>query len=1105
MNRSAAIVLAAAIALASPGSWAQSARRITVPMLERGPELRGDLSDPAWSQAAVADGFVQIDTGARPGTATRALLLADAEYLYVGFDCEEPLTGQMVLETSGTDGPVAGDDCVGVVIDPPNGDTWAYEVLANSGGVTADALHAPAGTDRAWNSGTRARAQVGEGRWCCELAVPFAALGGPARPGETWGLNLTRTRRAAGERAGGEELSAWVQAPAGFDDPTACGDALFLAPGGPVGLTVLSRGALSADAADPAMNAFAVSWRNHGAQAVQVQIEVSGAGEPAVAVASVPPGGSATLRAVYPVPTTGRPVYAFAVSVDGAGVYRSELQAVEPVYRGPRTWQVPDPLFAELLSDQPAGLAREGALIWGHLNDVALLRETARRFAVRYSEDEAYQIHAQHKLIFIGHAVIRDLATDSPWTRWRVRNAPTPAARFAAAPWVLDPAAIEADLAQVEEVFAGPHPLVFGIFAGDEVDDYALKQGATLMARPGEYAYIVQADAQVRERFGGGRFGIPAGTVERDPDPYKWIAFRRWCNEVMRERNRRLAEIVRRHAPHMPIISVDGGGELLPLEFSRQAEMFDIFTNQHASRGEPWRCTLGYITKVIADLTGKEVWPCAHVENYGVALTPEEVLEELSQVLRNGGSGLHLYLPDTANANRMVGDTRNCYFGSPRRWHTIMNVVDLLRTLPRPDYPDYDRTAIVFNDDTLMAAPYDADRPWNRQTEACYTMLGPVARSWFRFIDAAQVQEWDDLRARFDIIYLPCARYQRPAVVDRLEGFVRAGGTLVCADPLAFETDLVANDTTARREAIFGVTVGEAIGAASLRFPDDLAPTPLALTAEAYALQPAEGVEVLARYDNGSPAVTAHRLGAGRAILFGSNPFSLAAVRDEAWREFFAAWVARMGAPTGLDIWRLKLPDSLIWREPEPPGVCLTNNSVIWREERPHSHLNRDTGGSYSFSVAPDAMPDAAGAGQAIEFPAGHLTDRRQAIRARKIGTYRAAPYALPASRWMASWQTTEPVSVTFDLGAPYLLRELRLWFCDDLPQVTAQGSADGEAWHAAGRAAARQAGEDVLEEFLALDLPEACRYLRVSFAAREPGRRMTLVEAEVWGEAAAQ
>jgi len=379
-------------------------------------------------------------------------------------------------------------------------------------------------------------------------------------------------------------------------------------------------------------------------------------------------------------------------------------------------------------------------------------------------------------------------------------------------------------------------------------------------------------------------------------------------------------------------------------------------------------------------------------------------------------------------------------------------------------------------------------------------MLGPVAGSWFRFIDCAQLLNWPDLAERFDTIYLPCARYQRPEVVDRLGEFARQGGTLICADPQAFETDTIGNDTTARRAELFGVTVGDKLSATALSPADASLGAALPLTAEAYHLTPDANTRVLATFDDGSPAMTSHTVGDGRAILFASNPFSLAAVADEQWRSFFASWVEGLGAPTSLDIWRFQFPDSLIWGEPDAPGLCLTNNSVLWQDEVPRVHLNHDSAGSYTCSVAPDAMPDAPADGGAVAFADGHLTDRRQAIRSRKTEQTRGAPYALPASRWMVSWETPEAVTVTFDLSREYALREFRLWFCDALPEVELEVSADGREWQTAGQIDAVTAGEDVLDASVEFTAPGSWRYVRASFAAREPGQLLTLIEAEIWG-----
>jgi len=415
--------------------------------------------------------------------------------------------------------------------------------------------------------------------------------------------------------------------------------------------------------------------------------------------------------------------------------------------------------------------------------------------------------------------------------------------------------------------------------------------------------------------------------------------------------------------------------------------------------------------------------------------------------------------------------------------------------------PAAGRTAIVSNDDTLCAEPYDSPRPYSEQTESCYTFLGPIARSWFQFIDCAQVRSWTDLRRRFDLIWLPTARYQSPEVVARLRAFVEQGGTLVCADPQAFGNDTLGNDTSAAREALFGVKVGEMVERKQLRPVAAALGKSLPLSSETYALAPLPGTEVLAAYEDGSPALTSCRRGRGRALLFGSNPLSFAALQDEGWRRFFVAWRQQLGMSGPLSIWRFRLPDSLIAPEPALPGVCLTNNHVLWRNEEPLTRHNRDLGGGYTLSPAPDAAPDAAARDGLIPFAAGHLTDRRTAIKSRKTAGRRSAPYALPASRWLVSWDTTAPVAVTFDLTSPQALTELRLWVCDVLPGFEVSGSDDGQTWRRLGEAPGKTAGDDVLELHVPLAAGAPVRYLRVSVPARQAGEKLTLVEAEVWGK----
>ena len=790
-----------------------------------------------------------------------------------------------------------------------------------------------------------------------------------------------------------------------------------------------------------------------------------------------------------------------------------------------RSWVVPDPLYEELLTDEPPGLRSQGSIIWQHILDVPVGRAAGVRFATRYVSDDVYRDHARAGLHLVASRPGKtdDLEAAKRWKLTMIPVGPIPRSTWEVpveklqssdVGWLLDPRAIEFYLAGVEGFFTDPNAsMMWAIFAGDEHDEVAVRNGPDLMAKAVNYAYIKEADAEVKREFGGGKWGIPKGIKEQDPNPYKWIAFRRWVNAKLRDRHRRLRVVVKRNNPDMPIVSVDPAGiayELHAGEYSTQPEFFDIFSHQIGYPGvgdgpggvDRWRNTVGLVSKFMSDLTGKEFWPVVHIEscNYPDA-RPEEVVEELSQVFRNGGTGLHLFLLDIANMGKLVGDTRTSYFGSPRRYHTIMNICRLIRTMPKLKLPEYDRTAILYNDDTLAATPYDGLRPYTGNVEACYMMIGPVARSWFKFIDCPQVVKWNSLHDRFDIIYLPTAKYQRSEIVAKFKRFVEAGGTLVCGDPGAFDTDLLGNDTVASRNELFGVTVGQKLGVKRLVPKDAGLGEKLALRGAAYELTPVVKVEVLATYEDGSPAITANTVGKGRAILFGTNPFVKKNVPDSQWRVFFTAWVKSLGAPTGLDIWRFRLPKSVIWHEPRQPGVCLTNNRVRWQEEKPSYSQNVDVTGTYSYIRPPDAMSDVPAENGKVSFAEGRLTDRRKSILAKKEARGAYKDYELPASHWMVGWSRTDPVSIVFDLKQPRPLLQLKLWFNDTMPAVTAEGSTDGQQWQPLGTAVGQEAGADTYDLVISLNNELPSRYLRATFAARRPGQKLSIVETEVWAE----
>ena len=770
------------------------------------------------------------------------------------------------------------------------------------------------------------------------------------------------------------------------------------------------------------------------------------------------------------------------------------------------SWIIDQPKYRSLLSDEPPGLRSQGGLIWQHLLDVPVGRTTAVRWGVRFVSEEMYRLHGELGFKLIASDPIR---TDDPEMarKYGLQTVPE-CPRQKRLPdgrrlHILHPDSIKFYFEGVTGFLDHRDAnRMWGIFAGDEDDDVAVYRSAMLKRQPAGHPYIHDFDRQVRERFGDGRWGIPAGIKNHDPNPYRWIALYRYVAATLRDRQRRLYKLVKSRNRNLIVTSFDSPGGVYPTEWSLMAPYADLFTLQMGYPGGStrWRATAGFHSKVVSDLTGKDFWPCTHFEHYNYPHSrPEEVLEEISQIFRNGGTGIHIYLSDTLNVSKAKGDLRTSYFSSPRRFHTVMNIARFIRTMPRLKLPTYGKTAILYNDDTLASRPHDNPDTYGQATQTCYTFLGPVATSWFRFIDSAQVIKWPRLHDRFDVIYLPAAKFQRKQITDRLHRFVEDGGTLICGDPEAFQTDLLGNDTSASRTKIFGVTLGSRSPAKEMRVQKFGWNGVLPIHSPAFTLKTQPTVEVLATLDDGTPAITSNKLGRGRAVLFASNVLLDQNVANQRWRHFFQAFVKSMGTPTGFGIWNFQLPRSLIWHEPDQAGVCLTNNRIVWREEQPHIHQNVKSGGTYSYSIPPDIRLDGVNS-KRVPFTVGRLTDRRTAIHAEKESAAPYIGYKLPESRWIASWSNPKPVVITFDLKQPRTLTQVKLWHRDTLADMTFEGSLEGKTWKPLGKAHGHQGRPgDVYDKVVNLPRNPASRYLRIHFAQRRPGEKLTLAEVELW------
>lgn len=805
------------------------------------------------------------------------------------------------------------------------------------------------------------------------------------------------------------------------------------------------------------------------------------------------------------MPAIGRAALAAAVAAACASFGQAQGENLPPARS---LWDVEQPMCEELLTDSPSPLASEGAIAWAHMTAYSALRSLAARHGWRYCLDEWLADHGRRNIHLLRSPGV--FAEPDPLgVEWHEKHGLTyvyycfyydqPSRKKY--PFVLDPEFTDLSLQALERGLQTCPELIWAVFSGDEQKKQLRKQVPALMETgPEEYPYIAQVAEEVKRDFGFGKWGPPESP--QDKNPLRWSALYRWGLAKFRDRQHRVAEIVRRHKPEVRLISTDPTSGIHPFEYSLAAPDVDIFTQQM----QPWdnnsrMITYAFAAKLVADTSGKDFWPCPHLNrmSLGISPTPENAREVYSLIALNGGTGFHFYLRDCYVGPDKGVDTYVPAYGAPERWRAMMDVYDRVQTGALPALPTDPDCALFYSNDAHQALRIGASYP----CQHAYALLGPILRTWFKVVDEHTFPDATETAQQYRAVFLPVGSYLRAEAVEKLEAYVRAGGTVVCADPRAFSFDLHGTDLSDRRTALTGAALGEQVEAATCQVVEnallpDLAGTVIQFRGEPLALD-ATDAEVIATYPTGEAAITCAERGEGQCLYFGFSVFPDKAygkqwrwlaedvVLDEGWRGFFRALCEKLGIRMGRDIWRFRYPAPE--EQPQPGAtVCLTGNAVRWESEQPIFDADYVPPGSYSYSVPPDLIPDAA-EGE-IPFSEGNLTDRKDA----------AVPDADPSVEpYVVAWQTTEPVRITFDLADPRQVARVRLFFSGQLPATALQVSSDGERWTEGAAAEGSHVGEDILSVELAA--PEgALRYLRLDLGERPPETALTVCEVEIWG-----
>jgi hypothetical protein len=1090
--------------LVSLSAGAQEPRQVPIPVAQDPPAFDGKLDDSCWQSAAHLADFksikskaTEIDVHTRIEAITQqtdAYVTRDADALYIGVRCAEARMEDLHAEAREHDGYVYRDDCIELFLDPLAGGHTYYHIAVNSLATVADGFRIDDQfSDDGWDAKARVAVHKDKDAWCLELALPFSAFGGLPAEGDVWGFNIGRERYA-----GETEWSSWADLTGGFGQPEKFGRIQFgVAQVEGVEVISTSRGWASPKGDVLARNVFRLALSNLSQSPRDAVLEAAGASKQV----RLEPAGTLNAEVPYNVPKDFEFI-PFRVRVGDSAVYQQRV-AVQPD-NFPRVWKMDNPLFEGLLSNNPPGFRKDGAMFWSHdlnrfdlwpfgiqhgrawsadatmamMKDVGFLPlGNAFMFSPPSTDLGGLARANNHKAILMGN--VRAKAEGVPALEQNAREIP----------FALDPANFAVYLDGIEAALREHQDITWGCFFADEFQEHQTKVGIEMWERFGtDYAYLAEVNEIVREKYGFGTYGLPDSF--EDKNPYRWIAYRRWLNDRTIEMAHEFRNRVKAVNPEVRVISMDPIAWLHPYDWARLGEAFDIVTQQLYPSRNPDLPRFMTMTKALADLTGKPAWPVPHMEHYAASFTPEEVTEFLSQVFRAGGKGFHFYLADTRGKRTGVS-TFTERFGAPRRWETLCDIVKRSRSMNELRFPEAD-CAVLFSNDAMMGdAANDLSTGGRVPLDRYTTLVALLARAgvWFKFIDDDMVLRGTELN-NYKVVFVPHAAYERRGVIGRLLDYARRGGTVVILDPEAFRHDIDGTDPAELREMLRGPDgEGASKGAVAFSLPVETAVPGWGVRR---VLSDADAAAVMARYEEGGVAVVRRTLGAGSAVVFGFDGLASGAASDAQWQSLFRALAADWKLQLDRPIWRFRFPEPVLDDAP-PEGICLTGNYIRWIENQAISMCNAGFDGRYRYEMPPDGMKDHGGDTEWIVFSKGDLTDRRNA--------HTVASGGEEYSNWCVTWKGRQG-GVVFDLLEAGKLERASFWFRDKAPKIVLEAGNDLENWTILGEIAAQTANEyDVIRRDIAFNASAPCRYVRAAFEnSPEAGDGILLAEVEFWG-----
>ena len=1104
------------------------------PFCAKPPKVDGKLDDACWRGALCLDTFIVNDGKTSPAPQKNEVRITyDDKNVYLASRCAEKDLGLLSHRSPARDRPDWGDDRIEFFFDALGaGRSPTYYFSVNSFGVTVDQYIGVGG----WDPDVKLATGREKSAWTLEAAIPIREFGRDRLTGQRWGMNVGRHHRGTFR-----DSSSLVRLEGKFNQPGRFVRLVFTPPPPPGKLRVvsLSRGAVSRAGFRTGANLAVYEVRNDGPPRTlrfAIRNQVGGETRRRENLTRRIGRGKTRVGQYYRVLGLRGEAVVFEVADDkGKRLFHSanDLSRIRPAFR---VYELKDPLFKPLLAGGRKKDPRiDGDMIWGmplvgyegalqaaHPYSYDRIRreltDSRSHFLLLYcpmlpSVDKDFAERILRRSVFLPHLAEsrrRGWAQPVLYAPYYVIGVDAKgrkgASFYNSTGWLPDPINRKAYVDVVKDVLDKHGKDLWAVHAGDEQWGRQSAVAQRFFMKhydPGnpDHAWFRKALQEIKRDYGFGKFGAHFRMKADAPTyPYCRRAYLTWLSDKVRQANRELSRAVKTRFPRMPVIAEDShGGSVVDVEYWSEYADAGPFQAQYSP--DPTTQGYAYVTKLAKDLSCLDyILVCPHdcVAGFPTgALEAEELRELYSQIFRVGGTGFNFWPASYGEKKPSPPLAMSLQAGYPLAWRYMIEVAKLARKLPLLKFPKPDAAVFI----STESAKCGAD---NRgRNLALFTYLGPNARGWFRFISEAPLDLKRVRLADFPMVFAPSMRYARRDTGEALMRYVERGGVLISCDPLIWSNDITSASMADLREKVFGVRVGKQKAAARrLAFTQPLVAGVRELPVEtekerAYDVKVVgPNARVLARFDDGRPALVENRLGRGRALYFAWSPLSSATRKHAAWRRFFTKWYASLGGRTGHDIWRFKIPPLVEDEEKDPKGVCLTGNYGFWDRYKfiVGRRFNRDVGGEYAL--------ESRGRRDVYPFKTGRLTNRP---RLREMDVYGKVHPLIWRSefspvRWVEELRGPGAARITFDFKKARPLLRVRLYYAGAFPGAKLSTSRDGASWSpcSASARAAKTGEKEVAFQDVTLAKPTPARYLRLELS---PKGRLLLPEVEVWGE----